>query len=86
MHVLFACDCTARKRTPANAERSLHSRRRAWGFASHDRVEDHRRDVIDQPIANDLDVSGWELRKVLRLLRKSNPPPFDKLRALALWK
>ena len=42
--------------------------------------------MIDQPIANDLDVSGWELRKALRLLRKSNPPPFDKLRALALWK
>ena len=36
-------------------------------------VED-RRDVIEQPIADDLDVSGWELRKALRLLRKSNPP------------
>ena len=27
-------------------------------------------------------MSDWELRKALRLLRKSNPPPFDKLRAL----
>src|SRR3984885_15225348 len=63
---------------------------RAWGFASRDSdydvrflyvhprnwylsVED-RRDVIEQPISNDLDVGGWELRKALRLLRKSNPP------------
>ena len=61
-----------------------------WGFASRDSDYDvrflyvRRRDVIEQPIADDLDVSGWELRKALRLLRKSNPPPFDKLRALAL--
>jgi predicted nucleotidyltransferase len=63
---------------------------RAWGFASRDSdydarflyvherdwylsVED-RRDVIERPISDDLDVSGWELRKALRLLRKSNPP------------
>jgi predicted nucleotidyltransferase len=62
---------------------------RAWGFASRDSdydvrflyvherdwylsVED-RRDVIEVPIDDELDVSGWDLRKALRLLRKSNP-------------
>ena len=48
--------------------RFLYVHRRDWYLS----VED-RRDVIEEPIADDLDVSGWELRKALRLLRKSNP-------------
>lgn len=63
---------------------------RAWGFASPDSDFDlrfiyvHRRDwylsieekrdVIEEMLPNDLDLSGWELRKALRLFRKSNPP------------
>src|SRR5580698_4708067 len=63
---------------------------RAWGFASQDSdydvrflyvhsrdwylsIED-RRDVIEQPLHEGLDLSGWDLRKTLQLLRKSNPP------------
>lgn len=62
---------------------------RAWGFASRDSDWDvrflyvhppawylsvaERRDVIERPIEDDLDLSGWELRKALRLLRKGNP-------------
>jgi predicted nucleotidyltransferase len=34
---------------------------------------DEPRDVIERPLDDELDVSGWELRKTLRLLRKSNP-------------
>ncbi|SDI47294.1 hypothetical protein SAMN05216189_1005152 [Pseudomonas delhiensis] len=62
---------------------------RAWGFASPDsdydvrfvyvhqpdwylRVEEPR-DVLERPLTDELDLSGWELRKTLRLLRKSNP-------------
>lgn len=62
---------------------------RAWGFASPDsdydvrfvyvhqpewyqRVEEPR-DVIERPLSDELDISGWELRKALRLMRKSNP-------------
>lgn len=33
----------------------------------------HKRDVIELPINNMLDITGWELTKTLRLFRKSNP-------------
>jgi predicted nucleotidyltransferase len=62
---------------------------RAWGFASTDSDYDVRflyvhprdwyfsiedqRDVIEEMLPGDLDLSGWELRKALHLLRKSNP-------------
>ncbi len=32
-----------------------------------------KKDVIELPINNFLDISGWELTKALRLFRKSNP-------------
>ena len=35
---------------------------------------DVKRDVIEKPIDGDLDINGWELRKSLKLLKKSNPP------------
>ena len=35
-------------------------------------VEDQR-DVIEYPIVDDIDLNGWDLRKALRLLAKSNP-------------
>ncbi|BBP77677.1 nucleotidyltransferase domain-containing protein [Pseudomonas gingeri NCPPB 3146 = LMG 5327] len=62
---------------------------RAWGFASANSDYDVRfvyvekpdwfvqvsdaRDVIERPLDDELDISGWELRKTLGLLRKSNP-------------
>jgi predicted nucleotidyltransferase len=35
---------------------------------------ERRRDVIECPIVDQLDINGWDLRKALRLLRKGNPP------------
>lgn len=34
---------------------------------------EEQRDVIEYPIIDDMDINGWDLRKALRLFRKSNP-------------
>ncbi len=74
---------------------AVESGSRAWGFASTDsdwdvrfiyihREEwylsiDDQKDSIEIMLPNDLDLSGWELRKALKLFRKSNPPLLEWL-------
>lgn len=40
---------------------------------------ENKRDVVEMPINDELDISGWDLRKALQLLRKSNPPLLEWL-------
>lgn len=75
---------------------------RAWGFASRDSDYDvrflyahepewyvsidQRRDVIEEPVSDSLDISGWDLRKALQLLRKSNPALMEWLKSPIVYK
>ena len=74
---------------------------RAWGFESTDSDYDirfiyaHRknwylnilpkRDVIEYPIVDEFDYSGWDLRKTLFLLNKSNPVLFEWLKSPVVY-
>ncbi len=75
---------------------------RAWGFASENSDYDarflyihprnwyltieERRDVIERPILDDIDLNGWDIRKALSLLRKSNPPLLEWLQSPITYK
>ncbi len=75
---------------------------RAWGFESMDSDYDvrfiylkstrsyltiqDRRDVIERPVDPVLDISGWDLPKALKLLRKSNPPLLEWLQSPIIYR
>jgi predicted nucleotidyltransferase len=80
---------------------AVESGSRAWGFPSKDSDYDVRfiyikqpewylsidekRDVIEVPINDLLDINGWDIRKALRLFRKSNPPLLEWLESNIIY-
>lgn len=45
-----------------------------------------KRDVIERPISDVLDISGWDLRKALQLFSKSNPPLLEWLHSPIVYR
>nr|NQU93440.1 nucleotidyltransferase domain-containing protein [Bacteroidota bacterium] len=80
---------------------AVESGSRAWGFASTDsdwdvrfiyvhRPEwylsiDDKRNNMEEILPNTIDLAGWELRKTLKLFRKSNPPLLEWLRSPLIY-
>lgn len=75
IRILYACESGSRAWGFPSADsdydvRFIYIRDAEWYL----RV-DHEfcRDVVEQPISDLLDINGWDLKKALKLLRKSNP-------------
>ena len=80
---------------------AVESGSRAWGFESKDSdwdvrfiyvhhpdwylSIDEKKDSMEVMLPNDLDFAGWELRKTLKLFRKSNPPLLEWLRSPLIY-
>lgn len=76
---------------------AVESGSRAWGFASKDSdwdvrfiylhdlnwylSIDDRKDSFEEILPNDIDLSGWEFRKTLKLFKKSNPQLLEWLQS-----
>src|SRR6266540_3954918 len=88
VRVAFCCESGSRAWGFASTDsdydvRFIYVRRPEW-YLSIDLEE--RRDVIETPIEGVWDVNGWDLRKALRLLRKSNPPLFEWLQSPIVYR
>jgi len=89
------------KEREVNILYAVESGSRAWGFESLNSDYDIRfiyahnknwylnilpkKDVIEYPIIDEFDYSGWDLRKTMFLLNKSNPVLFEWLRSPIIY-
>ena len=75
VRILFACESGSRAWGFQSADsdydvRFIYIRPREWYL----RLDSEKcREVIEEPIEDVLDINGWDLKKALRLMKKSNP-------------
>ena len=88
MKILYACESGSRAWGFPSADsdydvRFIYVRQKEWYL----RV-DHElcRDVVEQPISDLLDINGWDLKKALKLMRKSNPALIEWLNSPVVYR
>ena len=93
VHIVFACESGSRGWGFSSPDsdydaRFVYVHRRPWYLTVNERTRpgQPQRDVIELPIDTDLDVSGWDLRKALRLVSKSNPTLSEWLRSPIVYR
>lgn len=85
--ILYACESGSRAWGFASADSDYDVRFLfAWPRDHYLSVDPPREDVDLAIDDNDLDLSGWELRKALRLLRKSNGPLIEWLHSPIVYR
>lgn len=81
---------------------AVESGSRAWGFASKDSdwdvrfiyvhkpewyfSVDEQRDVIEEMYEDDIDAVGWDIKKALALLKRSNPSLMEWINSLIIYR
>jgi predicted nucleotidyltransferase len=93
VRVVYACESGSRGWGFSSPDsdydaRFVYMHRRPWYLSVNERTGpgEPQRDVIELPIEDGLDVSGWDLRKALRLLSKSNPTLLEWLRSPVVYR
>ncbi|MBU1661129.1 MAG: nucleotidyltransferase domain-containing protein [Chloroflexi bacterium] len=81
VRILYACESGSRAWGFASSDsdydvRFTYLHPRDWYLSVN---LEKKRDVIERPIVDALDITGWDLRKALQLFRKSNPPLLEWL-------
>lgn len=88
VRIVYACESGSRAWGFASRDSDYDVRfiyvRPRDGYLDIDIV--HRSDVIEMPIEDPWDVNGWDLRKALKLMAKSNPPLFEWLRSPIVYR
>jgi predicted nucleotidyltransferase len=93
VRILFACESGSRGWGFSSPDsdydaRFIYVHPRDWYLTVNERTGpgQPQRDVIELPIDDELDISGWDLRKALRLLSKSNPTLSEWLRSPIVYR
>ncbi|MCS4236138.1 nucleotidyltransferase domain-containing protein [Stenotrophomonas sp. BIGb0135] len=93
VRVLMACESGSRGWGFSSPDsdydaRFIYVHRQPWYLSVNEATGpgQAQRDVIELPIDDELDVSGWDLRKALRLVSKSNPTLSEWLRSPIVYR
>jgi predicted nucleotidyltransferase len=86
--ILYACESGSRAWGFESQDsdydvRFIYARKRDWYLSVN---LEHKRDVIEIPVDPVFDINGWDLRKALKLMKKSNPALMEWLSSSIVYR